>query len=59
LRQASNKGTLRVLAMLTVSQLSKSFAGRALFDDVSPQVNRGAANGWSTTRTSIADELSR
>jgi hypothetical protein len=45
--------------MLTVSQLSKSFAGRALFDDVSLQVNRGAANRWSTTRTSIADDLSR
>src|SRR4029453_17672986 len=27
--------------MLAVSQLSKSFAGRALFDDVSLQVNRG------------------
>jgi energy-coupling factor transporter ATP-binding protein EcfA2 len=27
--------------MLTVSQLSKSFAGQALFDDVSLQVNRG------------------
>src|SRR3989440_1046772 len=27
--------------MLTVSQLSKSFAGRRLFDDVSLQVNRG------------------
>jgi ATP-binding cassette subfamily F protein 3 len=27
--------------MLTVSQLSKSFVGRALFDDVSLQVNRG------------------
>src|SRR6202045_786907 len=27
--------------MLTVSQLSKSFAGRVLFDDVSLQVNRG------------------
>jgi len=27
--------------MLTVSQLSKSFAGRALFDDVSLRVNRG------------------
>jgi hypothetical protein len=26
--------------LLTVSRLSKSFAGRALFDDVSPQVNR-------------------
>ena len=28
-------------AMLTVSQLSKCFAGRALFGDVSLQVNRG------------------
>ncbi len=28
-------------AILTVSQLSKSFAGRALFDDVSLQVNLG------------------
>jgi ATP-binding cassette subfamily F protein 3 len=27
--------------MLIVSQLSKSFAGPALFDDVSLQVNRG------------------
>src|SRR3954465_7384289 len=27
--------------MLTVSQLSKSFSGRKLFDDVSLQVNRG------------------
>ena len=27
--------------MLTVSQLSKSFAGQALFDNVSLQVNRG------------------
>src|SRR6266496_3697799 len=41
LREASNEGTLRASAMLTVSQLSKSFAGRALFDDVSLQVNRG------------------
>jgi ATPase subunit of ABC transporter with duplicated ATPase domains len=31
----------RLSAMLTVSQLSKSFAGRPLFDDVSLQVNRG------------------
>jgi ATP-binding cassette subfamily F protein 3 len=31
--------------MLTVSQLSKSFAGRALFDDVSLQVNRGGRVG--------------
>jgi hypothetical protein len=43
--------------MLTVSQLSKSFVGRALFDDVSFQVNRAAANGWSTTPTSIAMTL--
>jgi ATPase subunit of ABC transporter with duplicated ATPase domains len=41
LREAENEGTLRVLAMLTVSQLSKSFAGRALFDDVSLQINQG------------------
>jgi ABC-type lipopolysaccharide export system ATPase subunit len=41
LRQALNKGTLRASVMLTVSQLSKSFADRALFDDVSLQVNRG------------------
>jgi ATPase subunit of ABC transporter with duplicated ATPase domains len=27
--------------MLGVSHLSKSFAGRALFDDVSLQINRG------------------
>ena len=31
--------------MLTVSQLSKSFAGRKLFDDVSLQVNRGERIG--------------
>jgi len=30
LRQALNNGTLRVLAMLTVSQLSKSFGGQAV-----------------------------
>jgi ATP-binding cassette subfamily F protein 3 len=32
---------MRVRAMLTVSQLSKSFSGRLLFDEVSLQVNRG------------------
>jgi len=32
--------------MLTVSQLSKSFDGRALFDDVSLQVNRGDRIGF-------------
>ena len=37
----SKKGHCTLSAMLTVSQLSKSFAGRALFDDVSLQVNRG------------------
>src|SRR5438309_10162332 len=41
LRRASNEGHCALSAMLTVSQLSKSFAGRALFDDVSLQVNRG------------------
>jgi ATPase subunit of ABC transporter with duplicated ATPase domains len=50
---------LQFSAMLTVSQLSKSFGGRALFNDVSLQVNRGAANGWWTTRISLADDLSR
>src|SRR5438046_3191884 len=35
------RGNTARSAMLTVSQLSKSFAGRALFDDVSLQVNRG------------------
>ena len=39
--RASNDGHCALSAMLTVSQLSKSFAGRALFDDVSFQVNRG------------------
>src|ERR1051325_1893608 len=34
-------GHFALCAMLTVSQLSKSFAGRSLFDDVSLQVNRG------------------
>ena len=32
------RGHCALSAMLTVSQLSKSFAGRALFDDVSVQV---------------------
>jgi ABC-type lipopolysaccharide export system ATPase subunit len=41
LRRASNKEHCALSAMLTVSQLSKSFAGRALFDDVSLQVNCG------------------
>ena len=41
LRQASNEGHCALSAMLTVSQLSKSFAGRALFDDVSLQVFLG------------------
>src|SRR5438094_9349164 len=35
------RGHCALSAMLTVAQLSKSFAGRALFDDVSLQVNRG------------------
>src|SRR5258706_465211 len=37
----ANKAKVRAFAMLTVLQLSKSFAGRPLFDDVSLQVNRG------------------
>ncbi len=48
LREALNKGTLRASVMLTVSQLSKSFAGRALFDDVSLQVNRGDRIGFQS-----------
>src|SRR5439155_26281825 len=35
------RGHCALSVMLTVSQLSKSFAGRALFHDVSLQVNRG------------------
>src|SRR5438046_9145492 len=35
------RGNCALSAMLTVSQLSKCFAGRALFDDVLLQVNRG------------------
>ena len=34
-------GTVAICPMLTVSQVSKSFAGRILFEDVSLQVNRG------------------
>jgi len=34
--------------MLTVSQLSKSFAGQALFYDVSLQVNRGDLIGFQS-----------
>ena len=41
LRKAGNEEHCALSAMLTVSQLSKSFAGRALFDDVSLQINRG------------------
>src|SRR5204863_7409444 len=40
-RDAGRGNTSRLGAMLTVSQLSKSFAGRVLLDDVSLQVNRG------------------
>src|SRR5207249_11451394 len=35
------RGHCALAAMVTVSQLAISFAGRALFDDVSLQVNRG------------------
>ena len=41
LRRHRTRQHCTLSAMLTVSQLSKSFAGRALFDDVSLQVNRG------------------
>src|SRR5438552_15577911 len=39
------RGHCALSAMLTVSQLSKSFAGRPLFDDVSLHVNRAARFG--------------
>jgi ATPase subunit of ABC transporter with duplicated ATPase domains len=38
-------GTVAIHPMLTVSQVSKSFAGRILFEDVSLQVNRGERIG--------------
>src|SRR5437660_9025278 len=41
LRQTPSGWTVRAPSMLTVSQLSKSFSGRLLFDEVSLQVNRG------------------
>ena len=52
--------------MLTVSQVSKSFAGRILFEDVSLQVNRGDrvglvgpnGAGKSTLFSLILDEAS-
>jgi hypothetical protein len=48
LRRASNKATLRAFRNADRSQLSKSFAGRALFDDVSLQVNRGDLNKFQS-----------
>ena len=41
LRWPLNEATLPAFPMLTVSQLTKSFGGRILFEDVSLQVNRG------------------
>src|SRR5439155_13842130 len=41
LREAWNKGALRSFCNADRFPTSKSFAGRALFDDVSLQVNRG------------------
>jgi len=43
---ASNEGTLRAFCYADRFTLSKSFAGRALFDDVSLQVNRGDRMDW-------------
>src|SRR5437667_11212516 len=48
------RGHCALSAMLTVSQLSKSFAGQALFDDVSLQVNRGDRIGLALGRASLA-----
>src|SRR6266480_5573422 len=45
-------GHCALSTMLTVSQLSKSFAGRALFDDVPLQVNRGVPIGASAMLSS-------
>jgi ABC-type phosphonate transport system ATPase subunit len=42
--------------MLTVSQLSKSFAGRALFGDVSLQVNRGDRIGLVGPKMGLANQ---
>jgi hypothetical protein len=41
LRWGSNEETLRAFRNADRFTTSKSFAGRALFDDVSVQVNRG------------------
>src|SRR5436189_362761 len=41
----SNPRESRRLSMLTVSRVSKSFAGRTLFEDASIQVNRGERIG--------------
>jgi ABC-type cobalamin/Fe3+-siderophores transport system ATPase subunit len=38
-------GTVTIHPMLTVSQVSKSFAGRILFEGVSLQVNRSDCSG--------------
>ena len=59
-------GTVAIHPMLTVSQVSKSFAGRILFEDVSLQVNRGDRVGLvgpngaskSTLFSLILDEAS-
>src|SRR5206468_1747223 len=37
-------GTVAIHPMLTISQVSKSFAGHILFEDVSLQVNRGRSH---------------
>ena len=41
LLRGAGKRTILDFAMLTLSGISKSFAGRTLFDDVGLQVNRG------------------
>src|SRR5205814_10525434 len=45
------RGHCALSAMLTVSQLSKSFAGRALFDDVSLQVKHRISSAGSRLLT--------
>ena len=41
LRRSAGFTTVRRFPMLTISQVTKSFGGRILFEDASLQVNRG------------------
>jgi len=52
-------GTVAIHPMLTVSQVSKSFAGHILFEDVSIQVNRGDRIGLVGPNDAGKSTLSR